>query len=88
MTQPETFQAFLTDLLPQLDEALAKAGKSVSERPMEAARFIVNELIVDIKGDTKDNFLQKSWFASIFLIAQDWFKKRYGNAQVHPKRDV
>jgi len=55
---------------------------------MEAARFIVDELIVDIKGDTKDNYLQKSWFASIFLTVQDWYKKRYGIAQVHPKRDV
>lgn len=88
MAQQETLQAFLTDLLPQLDEALAKSGWAVTKRPMEAARFIVDELIIDIKGDTKDNYLQKSWFASIFLPVQAWFIKRYGTAQVHPKRDA
>lgn len=88
VTQQKTFQAFLTDLLPQLDKALANAGKSVSERPMEAARFIVDEVIVDIKGDTKDNYMEKPWFALIFLSVQNWFKKRYGIAQVHPKRDA
>lgn len=81
-------QAFLEDLLPKLDSTFAKTGTPVSERPMKAACFIVDELILDIQGVTKEHYLQKTWFASIFIPVQNWFKKRYGAAQVHPKRNV
>lgn len=55
---------------------------------MEAARFFVDCLILKIEGDTKENYLLKPWFASIFRPIQDWYKKRYGEAQVHPKRGL
>ena len=52
---------------------------------MEAARHFVDHLILEINGDTKENYLLKPWFASIFVPIQDWYKSRYGETQVHPK---
>lgn len=84
----ETLQAHLDDFLPHLDQALSTAGMPISERPMEAAKFFVDHLVLEIKGDTKENYLLRPWFASIFRPIQDWYKKRYGEVQVHPKHTL
>ena len=88
MTQPETLSAFLAESLPQLDEMLTKKGTAISQRPMEAAFFIVNNLILDVKGDSKDNYFDKPWFGALYLAVKEWFKKRYGITQIHPNSDV
>ena len=57
---PATFEKFLRDTLPLLDEHLAATGTAVQDRPLTAARQIVDLFIVDIKGDTKEDYLQKN----------------------------
>lgn len=86
MKQKDPLQAHLNDFLPEMDDALAKEGMPISERPMAAARFFVDHLVQDVSGGTKENYLLQPWFASIFRPIQDWYKKRYGEAKVHPKR--
>jgi HEPN domain-containing protein len=86
MAQQETLQAHIDDFLPRLDEELSKVGMPVSKRPMEAARFFVDHLVLGIEGDSKEGYLAKPWFAYIFRPVQDWYKNRYGEAQVHPER--
>lgn len=86
MKQQEDLQTHLNEFLPQMDEALTKADMPVSERPMVAARFFVDNLVLEISGGTKENYLLQPWFASIFRPIQDWYKKRYGEARVHPRR--
>lgn len=81
----ESFQAYLEDFLLHMDDVLSKAGMPVSERPMEAAKLFVDYLVIEIKGDTKENYQTRPWFASIFRPVQNWYKKRYGEALVHPK---
>ena len=85
MTQKESLQAYLNDFLPSIDQAFSTAGMPVSKRPMEAARFLVDHLVLEVSGDTKENYLLKPWFGSIFRPVQDWYKNRYGKAQVHPE---
>lgn len=84
MPRKETLLAHLNDFLPQMDEALSRKGTPVHHRPLEAATFFVDYLVLEIKGDTKENYLYKPWFASIFRPIQDWYKRRYGVAHIHP----
>lgn len=75
---PATFEEFLRDTLPWIDEHLAATGAAVQDRPLTAARQIVDLFIVDISGDTKENYLQKPWFAGIFKSVYQWYERRYG----------
>lgn len=66
--------------MPWIDERFAKDGKPVHERPFAAAQVVVDLLIVQIEGDTKDNYLTKPWFAAIFGPVLKWYERRYGDA--------
>ena len=67
--------------LPIFDDILAEGQKPSSERPLAAAFYFVDYCIVDIKGDTKENFLEKEWFKSIYKLIKQWYDDRYGAAR-------
>ena len=71
--------------LPIFDDILAEAQKPLSERPLAAAFYFVDYCIVDIKGDSKDNFLEKEWFKSIYKLIKQWYDDRYGSARKYSK---
>jgi HEPN domain-containing protein len=75
---PITFEALLRDILPTLDAGYAKAGRPVQDRPLAAARFIVEHMIVEIEGETKEEYFLKPWFAGIYQPSYDWLERRYG----------
>ena len=83
-TKKMTLQAHIEDFWPDMDQSLSEAGIPVSERPMKAARFFVDHLILEVAGDTKEDYQGKPWFAAIFMPVQDCYKRRYGEAQLHP----
>ncbi|MFZ3287900.1 MAG: hypothetical protein WA191_13775 [Telluria sp.] len=82
---PPSYEALLAETLPTLDEIFIKENLPVHERPFEAARFIVDHMIVEVSGDTKDNYLSKPWFAGIYLPVIRWYEQRYGTKLPHPK---
>jgi HEPN domain-containing protein len=67
--------------LPIFDDILAESQKSLSERPLAAAFYFVDYCIVDIKGGSKENFLEKEWFRSIYKLIKQWYDDRYGSAR-------
>jgi HEPN domain-containing protein len=71
---------FIEDQLPIFDEILADTQKPLSERPLAAALYFVNYCVVEIKGDNKENFLEKEWFKSIYKLIKQWYEDRYTNA--------
>ncbi len=81
-----TFESLLRETLPWIDERFAKEGKPVQERPFAAAQIVVEFFIVEIKGDTKDNYLTKPWFAGIFDPILNWYERRYGQALLRSKQ--
>lgn len=84
----ESLDKFLRKILPELDEISARAGLAVSERPMKVAQHIAEDLVIEVSEGTKENYMVQPWFAAIFITVQKWFIARYGEAQVHPKREV
>jgi hypothetical protein len=77
---PATFDEFLRDTLPWIDEHLAARGTAVQDRPLTAARQIVDLFVIEVRADTKENYLQKTWFAGIFKSINNWYERRYGDA--------
>lgn len=74
------FDEFLSEALPDFDEVLAAQGVDLTQRSFRAAMLIVEHCIVEIKGDTKDDYFHKAWFGSLFRAVNAWYEKRYGNA--------
>lgn len=83
---PETFEALLREVLPWIDEHLETSGTAVQERPLAAARQLVDHFVLAIEGDTKDNYLVKPWFAGIFQPVYKWYERRYGQALTRPRQ--
>ena len=53
----DRMQSIVREQLTIIDEILAKRGTPLGQRSFEAAVLFVNECIVEIEGDTKDDFL-------------------------------
>jgi HEPN domain-containing protein len=74
----ESYEDLLREALPWIDQQFSKDGKAVSSRPLAAARIIVEHFLVEIKGDTKENYLTKLWFKGIYDPISRWYEARYG----------
>lgn len=83
----DRMQSIVREQLTIIDEILAKRGTPLGQRSFEAAVLFVNECIVEIEGDTKDDFLGKKWFADIYHWTEDWYRERYGDALKEGGRD-
>lgn len=46
-------------------------------------QFVIEHFVVEIKGDTKDNYLSKPWFVSFFDPILKWYERRYGKSAPH-----
>lgn len=81
-----SYESLLRESLPWIDERFAKEGKPVQERPFAAAQIVIEFFIVEIEGDTKENYLSKPWFAGIFEPVLKWYERRYGQALLRSKQ--
>lgn len=75
-----TFESLLQESLPWIDERFAKDGRPIHERPFAATQVIIEFFVVEIEGDTKDNYLTKPWFVGFFDPVLKWYERRYGRA--------
>ena len=75
----ENLQELFDHYLPELDSHYSKTDVNLVERPLRAASFIVKNCVVEIKGDTTENFLEKTWFIAFYRCAERWYRDRYGD---------
>ncbi len=86
---PESLDAYLREVLPYIDQALSDSGKAPHERLMAAAVFIINHLVLDVRGGTKDSYLEQPWFAALYRMMEAWFRRKYGEKLMRaPKGDA
>ncbi len=76
----DEFDDLLAEVLPDFDAELAEQGIGLTQRPFRASCLFVKHCILEVKGDTKDNYWSKAWFGSLFRSVNAWYEKRYGNA--------
>ncbi len=83
----EQMQSVVREQLIVIDEVLSKRGTSLILRPFEAATLFVNECILEIEGDTKDNYWEKKWFSDIYQWTEEWYRERYGDAFKNDRKE-
>ena len=74
------FKEAIQESLPDIDEILAYQQVGLPARPFQASLMFVSECIVDIRGDTKEDFFKKPWFKEIYSVIDAWYLDRYGVA--------
>jgi hypothetical protein len=71
---------FLEEQLPVFDEIFAEELMPLHQRPLAATIQFIEYCIVDMKGDTKEDYLKKPWFKSTYQLVCKWYLDRYGDA--------
>lgn len=77
---PDNLDDFIINVLPEIDQLLAKRGESLSQRPHRAACFIVEHYIERIDSKTKAPFIVEAWFGVLLSHVIDWYEHVYGDA--------
>lgn len=78
MRDPATLEAYLRQVLPDIDKELLDSGKAPHERPLSAAIFIVKHFVKEVRGGTKESYFEQSWFAALYRSVERWFLRKYG----------
>lgn len=73
-----TLNDVIPDYLPDLDGVLTKMNVELSARPLRAASMFVKYFVRDIKGDTKEEYFTRPWFAVIYAVTHGWYVAKYG----------
>lgn len=74
------FESELKKWLENIDSQLAKNGTPIPTRPFQAAAAFVKLAVVEIEGDTKDDYISKPWFKPIYESVERWYRHRFGAA--------
>ncbi|RWC84740.1 MAG: hypothetical protein EOS72_28850 [Mesorhizobium sp.] len=75
-----TLEEAIADHMKLIDLELQLEELALWQRPLRAAIKFTLESIIEIRGDTKENFATKEWFAIIFHHIENWYRETYGSA--------
>lgn len=75
-----TFEGMLKEHLELIDLELHVEEVPLWRRPMQASIKFVIESVEEIRGDTKEGFATKPWFAIIYQQVEQWYRTNYGAA--------
>lgn len=78
--EPASFEEAINLCVVPIDEHLSERRVPIPDRVLQAALIFVENNIVDIRGDSKDDFIQKEWFQFIFRTIRGWYENKYGAA--------
>jgi hypothetical protein len=87
-TNSDPFMEELQEHLLLIDKLLTRHRVPIQQRPLRAAVLFLHEGVLEIEGDTKDNFAQKSWFSNLYRDVERWYVERYGSALKQRTRDT
>lgn len=75
-----TLEEAIADHIRLIDLELQLEELPLWQRPLRAAIKFTLESILEIRGDTKENFATKKWFSIIFHHIENWYREMYGSA--------
>ncbi len=77
-----TLEEAITEHMQLIDLELQVEELPLWQRPLKASIKFVLESILEMQGDTKEDFAAKPWFAVIFHHIENWYRDTYGSAFV------
>jgi hypothetical protein len=78
--EPASFEEAIKICVVPIDEHLAELRVPIPDRVLQASLLFVEHNIQGIEGDSKDDFIEKIWFQTIFRTIRGWYEERYGIA--------
>ncbi len=75
-----TLRHFIDEWMQIIDVRLGHEHVPVPERPLKAAFLFVGLAVKEIKGDTKENFFNKTWFTQVYQETEAWYQEKYRDA--------
>ena len=78
--EPASLEEAVRICVVPIDEHLAELRVPIPDRILQAALLFVEHNILEIEGDSKDDFIDKVWFQTIYRTIHEWYKERYGAA--------
>ena len=82
--EPASLEEAVRICVVPIDEHLAELRVPIPDRTLQAALLFVKHNILEIEGDSKDDFTDKVWFQTIYRTIREWYEKRYGAAAKRP----
>jgi hypothetical protein len=79
----QTFQAWME----MLDQHLNGLGVQLSNRPLKAAILFVEHAVLEVAGNTKEDYYEKMWFGGVVRQITAWYSEKYGEAFEQDGRD-
>lgn len=71
---------YIAQVLEPIDAGFSEAEVPLKRRPLRAAIIFINDLVLEIRGDTKEDFETKPWFKVLYHHIDEWYRERYGPA--------
>lgn len=93
---PKSFHELIEPILDLIDQSLGFDEVAVNQRPLKAARTLVDEFIPSICfGDEPSRspgsfseYSNEEWFKNLYSHVKKWYSNRYGERASTSKRDV
>lgn len=86
-SQYASFERAIREWMVPIDARLTESRVQIPDRVMLAAQEFVEYCILEIEGDTKEDYFVRPWFQFIHRTIQRWYKEKYGSA-LHRPDDV
>lgn len=74
-----TSKDIINEWMPTIDNVLASQNEKLQQRPLNAAILLVRHVLVEIKGQDKNQFIDTSWFIAFVNYITEWYKQQYGD---------
>ncbi len=79
-----SFERAIREWMVPIDAHLSDLRIPIPDRVLLAAHEFVEYCILEINGDTKENYLFRPWFRFIHRTIRRWYEKKYGAALHRP----
>lgn len=83
--EPASLEQAIRMCIAPIDAYLVDLRVPIPDRVLDAARMFVDHCVIEIKGDSKDDYIQKGWFQFIFRTTRSWYEEKYGSALKRPE---
>ncbi|ASJ76198.1 hypothetical protein [Granulosicoccus antarcticus] len=84
----DKFGDYVREWIPLIDAYLAKQQKPIRGRVLSAALHFVDDVIVEVRGDTKEDYHEKPWFAIVYWHVRKWYEDFYGDQLNQPTDEL